>query len=197
MLTTSKATLMRLTAAGDAPTIYTWEPARTIWVRNEQNTKTNLFSKVGVGARGAIFYIYRPGDLTMHDALIWRNEHNFITSIIQKSPVEAEVAAAIVDIVQCYAERKDSLGRDEYNRPKPEIIPIASFPGILTEKYLGWEQQQPQAATQKVMVLVTPKPVTLRVGDLVTVGDDKYNVQIVHDLDEYKNEYEIAVRGDA
>ena len=48
---------------------------------------------------------------------------------------------------------------------------------------------------------MTPKPIALKTGDLVTIQDGQapgtYHVTVCHMLDEFKNEYEIAHREDA
>ena len=46
------------------------------------------------------------------------------------------------------------------------------------------------------LVLVTPKAVKLRSGCLVEVRDSAWEVLVPHELDEYKNEYEIGKRAD-
>ena len=75
-----------------------------------------------------------------------------------------------------------------------------SFPGVLTEKYVGYEREDTYAKTKRTLVLVTPKVVTIGEGDLVTVTQGPaqavYNVQARHVLDEYKNEYEMTFSGD-
>jgi hypothetical protein len=53
------------------------------------------------------------------------------------------------------------------------------------------------AVNETRYVLVTPKIISLNTGELVTIGDATYAVEIPHTLDEYKNEYEISVRSDA
>ena len=49
-------------------------------------------------------------------------------------------------------------------------------------------------------MLVTPKPIALKAGDLVTVQEGpakgRYHVTVCHVLDAYKNEYEIMFSGD-
>ena len=66
------------------------------------------------------------------------------------------------------------------------------FPGILTEKYMKWEQPEPYSVNRLAYVLVTPKPIQLQRGGLVGVSGINYEVQLAHTLDPYKNEYEIV-----
>ena len=198
MLKTSKAKLLRLSVHGQNPTVYEYAEAREIWAEHEQTEKTNLFSRVGIGARGAKFGVYRPGDIPLHDAILHHGQHYFLTNINQTEPAAAEISAALVRVEGCSMKKSVVTGKDAYNRPVSEEREIMQFPGILTEKYLRWAQELPQATTQITYVLVTPKPVRLKVGDLVRVGEtDIYNVRACHVLDDWKNEYEIVLEDDA
>ena len=67
----------------------------------------------------------------------------------------------------------------------------------MTEKYVRFDSLTPQDVTETTYVLVTPKPVTLHTGEVVTVGTDAFCVQIGHTLDPYKNEYEVVRKEDA
>lgn len=176
--------------------VYTWEVIDTVWAKYEDLNKTNLFSKVGIGVKSAKFTI-RKRNLTLFEAIRWQGKHYFITDIVEIDRMYLEVTAAQIEPRVCIAKRITSV-KDQYNRPipsEPEII--ATFPACLVEKYLGYQQQKPQAMNEITYVLVTPKIIQLEVGDLVEIGEDTYNVQIVHELDEYKNEYEITINKEA
>ena len=67
----------------------------------------------------------------------------------------------------------------------------------MTEKYLKFDSLTPQDVTETTYVLVTPKAVALRTGEVVTIGEDAFCVQIGHTLDPYKNEYEVMRKEDA
>ena len=101
----------------------------------------------------------------------------------------------MIDPISCTAFHTNQT-LDALNRPAFQDIRIASFPGFLTEKYLGFEQKEVHTETQTTYVLVTPKAVVLQSGNLVQVGEDFYTVKIIHVLDEYKNEYEITIGRD-
>ena len=51
-----------------------WVPIRRAWALVEQTSKTNLFSKVGVGARDAAI-VLRTQPLTLHHTLRWKGQH--------------------------------------------------------------------------------------------------------------------------
>ena len=110
-----------------------------------------------------------------------------------------EVQAAVVTPAACVATRReDTIG--EAGRPVHKETMRVSFPGVLTEKYVRYEQEENHAESDVGYVLVTPKPIALLPGDLVAVqegpAEGTYHVTARHVLDEYKNEYELAWRGD-
>ena len=178
--------------------VWSWVTLRRIWAQVEQTAKTNIFSKVGVGARDAAVVLRRQS-LTLHHALRWRGRHLFLTAITEHNRNYLDVSAALVSPASCVAKRyKAGLG--EGNRPTKTELPSQTFPGVLTEQYVRHEQEDTHAKARRCLVLVTPKAISLREGDLVTVTDGPaaavYNVQACHVLDEYKNEYEILYSKD-
>lgn len=155
------------TAAG----VWEWLALRRAWAQVEQTAKTNLFSKEDDGGI--------PGAY----ALRWRGQHLFLTSITQQDRNHLDVAAALVTV-------------DTVRLREDETTQAMTFPGILTEKYARHEQEWPMSANELGLVLVTPKPITLRPGSLVEVRGAAWEVLVPHELDRYKNEYEIGRRVD-
>lgn len=181
---------LRETSSG----VWEWVPVRRAWAQVAQTAKTNLFSKVGVGARDAAVVLRRQ-PLTLHQALRWKGKHLFLTAITCRDRNHMDVAAALVDTVEVLCQRYTTvLGPD--NRPEKQALPELVFPGVVTERYVRYVPEETYAKVQCVLVLVTPKVIQLREGDLVTLRTGQaaalYNVQTRHVLEEYKNEYEIA-----
>lgn len=173
--------------------LWEWVPIRRAWGQVEQTAKTNLFSKVGVGARDAALVVRRQ-PLTLHNALRWKGKHLFLTSIIQRDRNHLDVAAALVEPVPCRATRQGNrVG--QAGRPVTGQVMQVDFPGILTEKYVRYQREETHDESEMVYVLVTPKAVQLRGGDLVQVQDGPakgtYHVTVSHVLDLHKNEYEL------
>lgn len=179
--------LLRLAADG---TKYQWAEAGKLWAAAEQKEKTNLFSSVGIGARSAEFIVRRCG-LTLRDAFLWRGKHCFLTSIVDEGKLHWRIAAALIEPAACAATRPEK-GKDEQGKLCYTQKPLCLFPGFLTEKYLGFVQREPQGQVEHRLVLVTPKAVTLKTGDLVNTDGGVYAVRVCYLLDEFKNEYEIA-----
>lgn len=179
--------------------VWEWTPVRRAWASITFQPKTNLFSKVGIGARDAAVVVRRQ-PLTLHNALRWGSIHLFLTSIAPMGRNHLDVDAAVVEPVACLATRtEDTVG--EAGRPVTEETMRVTFPGVLTEKYVRYEREETHDESDVSYVLVTGKPIALRVGDLVSVqagpAAGVYHVTACHVLDAYKNEYEIARRRDA
>lgn len=175
-----------------------WVPLSRRKASVEQGNGKNLFSSVGIGARD-VKIILRRQELSPHQAILWKGQHIFISSVLPKGRQHIEVSAAMVAVVQCKGETfKSKLGPG--NRPIREKDGEIRFPGILTEKYVGYEREASHATASVTYVLVTPKVVKLSEGDLVTISEGNssgvYNIQKSHRLDDYKNEYEIAFSHD-
>ena len=181
-----------------APGVWEWTPVRRAWASITFQSKTNLFSKVGIGARDAAVIVRRQ-PLTLPHALRWGDTHLFLTSITPMGRNHLEVDAAVVETVACAAVRtEDTVG--ENGRPVHREAMRVTFPAVLTEKYVRYEREDTHAESETAYVLVTGKPIELKEGDLVTVREGPargtYHVQAAHWLDPYKSEYEMAWRGD-
>lgn len=172
-------------------TAYSWGVSASTWAKVERLDKVNLFSKVGIGVASAMFSM-RKCVLTLHNAISWQGKHYFLTDIIEVKRKYFEVMAAQIEPKICIATR-NSTTLNELNRPILTSQQVATFPACLVEKYLGYQQEKPQAVQDMTYVLVTPKDIELQVADLVTVGQETYNIRIPHCLDEYKNEYEMTL----
>lgn len=177
--------------------VFAWEKQRSLWVSIEESSKSNLFSKVGIGVKSATFTLRKTRDISLHNAVLCGEYAYFLTDINKSSPILMELTAARIAWQTCKAFRIFAK-KDEFKRPlAPDEQCIAQFPACLTEKYIGFKQQEPMAQTEMTFVLVTPKAIVLEVSDLVEIGAKKYAVQMCHRLDEFKNEYEITRKADA
>ena len=179
-----------------SPNTFEWVEVGKVWANVTQDGSKNYFSSVGLGARNAKI-IMRRSPIDMAKALRWGSQHLFLTSITQRDRMHWDVAAALVDVVTCAMDRTTTqVDKANGNRPIKVQAPTVTFPGVLTEKYVGYTREDTHAKTTSTYILVTPKSVVLEEGDLVTVQEGPakavYNVQGSHVLDRYKNEYEIV-----
>lgn len=155
-----------------------WVSAGRLWAQVEVDGGRNLFSAVGIGARNAKL-VLRTQALTLHQALRWKGQHLFLTSITKLDRMHLSVQAALVSVDTITLQEDADTGN-------------MTFPGVLTEKYARHEQEWPMSINQLGLVLVTPKAVTLKPGSLVKARGSFWEVLVPHELDEYKNEYEIG-----
>lgn len=163
---------------------WSWQKVWGAWVKAEQSDRNNLFSTVGIGARSVTFTMRKASRINLGLSFLWRGQFCFLTAIADtEQPGMVEVKAALCSTVEC---RKDvDLDPPRYK-----------FPGVLTEKYLGHDQERPHATNTVTYVLVTPKAIELAPGSLVEAGGKDYAVQVCHTLDTWKNEYEILRKED-
>ena len=171
---------------------YAWGLGSERWARAEETGKNNPFSRAGLSAPSASFCLRRC-EVTLHSAIRWKGRHYFLTAIRDIDRMYADITAARVELTPCKVWRGETRTNPDTKRTErlpPEVK--YTFPGVLTEKYLGYRQLEPMAQLEETFVLVTPKAIQLEVADLVEAGGEKYAVQVCHILDEYKNEYEIT-----
>ena len=175
-----------------------WTVIRRVPAQITQTGRTNLFSRVGIGARDAALVLRRQ-PLSLHNALRWRGQHLFLTAITERGRLYMDASAALVGAVPCTAEaRTHTVGAG--NRPEDNEPTRWSFPAVLTERYVRYERDESYATAETGYVLVTPAPVDLPEGALITVGEGPakgvYELRGRHVLDRYKNEYDLTRRGD-
>ena len=177
---------------------YAWKTVHRRWAAVELDTGRNLFSSVGIGARGATVTLRHDPELSLHHALRWKGQFLFLTSLILGEDRDRlELKAALCEPVTLTAKPQARTGRDELNRPTAVEIPSFTFPGVLTEKYRANEAEDVYRVTTLRRVLVTPKTIQLRPSDLVeAAGETPYIIRQALDLDPWKNEYEIERMGD-
>ncbi len=169
---------------------FSWACVGTRYAQVKPDERQYSFSSVGVWPRGATVTL-RPCRLTLHQALRWNGQHLFLTAVLPSLGRDRlEVKAAVCAPVTFTAEPQAKTGRDKLNRPTVEKVAAFTFPGVWTELYRK-EQDEGVVDTELVQrVIVTPKAVVLRRGDIVRHPDGTaWPVMRVLDLDEHKTEY--------
>lgn len=175
-------TLQVLALQENKPGVWTWESVRSARGQVTLTTKRNLFSSVGIGARGAELRLRRQA-LGLHNALLWGEQHLFLTAILPEGRLHLTVQAAAVAVDTVKLREKDGTA-------------VMTFPGVLTEKYARHDQEWPMSVNELGLVLVVPKPIALSPGSLVEARGAAWEVLVPHELDPFKNEYEIGRRAD-
>lgn len=163
------------------PGVWEWVAIRHTWGRVNLTSQAQRYSTVGVWAQGAEVAVRRQ-PLTLHNALRLGEQHLFLTSVLPEGRGHLKVSAALVELANCQMDMDEGGG--------------AYFPGVLTEKYMKFQQDNPYASNTITYVLITPKAIQLQRGGVVAVNGIDYAVQLAHVLDPYKNEYEISRKED-
>lgn len=161
-----------------SPGVWTWKQIRTTWAAVKLSTRRSVWSVHGIGATGVTLTM-RQQALCLGNALEWKGWHCFITAIESLGCNHMEVSAALVTVSKC-----------------EDKVAGIKFPASMTEKYLGHDQLEPYAINVLRHVLVTPKDIDVKPGQLVEVDGTAWPVTSAHTLDLWHNEYELERRVD-
>ncbi|HOR12289.1 MAG TPA: hypothetical protein PKX46_00075 [Clostridia bacterium] len=172
-----------------------WETVNGCWAKIGRKERV-IFSPYAAAAPGAKL-IVRRCNITLYNALRLGEQHYMLTSISEgEHSGYLEVLAAEVKLTQCSCV-VPSYKMGVLNRPEPTPSEDSMFPGVFSQKYVKWEQTQPNAELESGIILSTPKAVELHSGDVITAEGKQYAVRACYTLDEYRNDYEIVKGADA
>lgn len=171
-----------LTLTKDEQGNLSWTLLRKTWAQINLTDKRSLFSSVGTGTC-KVQMVVRRQKLMQGGMLRWRGQTLYISTVMPRIPQHLDVNCAMVTVSEC------RRGADEGEAE-------TKFPGILTEKYVRHDQPDFHGEVTTDYVLVTPKKVSLSPGCVITCDGKYYRVLVPHELDEFKNEYEIRRRED-
>ena len=182
-----RGALLRLAGTNDLR----WEERSKLWMQVKETGRKNIFAKVGIGSDG-VEIVLREREITLHDAIRWNGRHYFLTNIAREgtAPAYLKIQAARVpcrtaEVYRCRTERGDT------GQPVNVFERVGSFPACLTEKYLGSAGEQSHMESETRLVAVAPKAAACKAGDLFAIDGKRYRVMVVHDLEDWKIEYEI------
>lgn len=158
-----------------------WVADRSVWAGAEYLSKV-IFSPLATGAQGYKITALRFSEPTQHQALVVDGNHCMITAV-RRFLMHVEMDVTII-MPHPFTLRRNNTD-------------VSTFYGALAERYVAWMQQTPGAKSETGMLLVTPKAVELRAGDIVVGAAGRFSVRQCHVADEYRNDYEIVKVGDA
>ena len=171
---------------------YRWEASGGIWCEVKETGKKNLFSKVGIGTVGAEITVRENSHLTCHNALLVRGQHFFLTDIAREgiAPRYYKIQAAFVSPETAIVTRT-KVTIEANGIPINGEITVAECPVCLTEKYIRSADEKAQVENTCRLVAVAPKVLECLPGDIMEILGRKYRVEVCHNMEPYKNEYEI------
>lgn len=150
-----------------------WTTSRRSWAAATLSTRRNNYSTRALGAPGVTFVLRRQA-LDPGNAILWRGQHCLITSILPLEENYLTVNTAAVDITACTDPQTGKR-----------------FQAVVQEKYVRYAGEDPMDTDLTRLVLTVPKAVKLDPGQLVALGEKLWPVRTAHELDIWKNEYEI------
>lgn len=178
--------------------IYQWVKVFESNSKVEREFKRKIFSKFGFGTDETTKFTVRFNNkIDAKKAILYRNNHYLLSSEdnVDNRNRFQEITTVKIE-PKLFEAKRNIINKDELNRPVQELKIIYKFYCYLLEKYVGYSQEKINNTTTETFVLITPKIINLKVGDIVTFNDINYNVEVTHILDEDTNEYEIVVKKD-
>lgn len=153
------------------------EEKGTFWAQARPTGRRSIFASFGLAAEEYEF-VTRCNTALPGDTLRMNSTDYFVTSAEREALSWYKVLAARVALSSC---RRGNT----------------AFFGVLTEKYAANNDEEAYRSDERTVILITPKLAILREGDEVEIDEKSvYIVRLAHDLDPYKNEYEIWGRRD-
>ena len=177
------------------PAVYAWTTSGGAWAMVEWKDKV-VYSPYAIGQHG-IKATVRRQPITPAAALSMAGQHYVIASV-EDLPRERYliITAAAMTPVLCVAD-DPTITYDSYNRPVYGTPTALHFYGVLSERYMDWFQDRPNAELTQTQILTVPKAIVLASGQTVTVGSDVYAVTRCYLTDPYRNDYELVRKEDA
>lgn len=174
-----------------------WVEAKTVWGRMEEEQRRCVYSQNGVAS--LITWkvaVYRGSGISRENMLKVDEKLLFISAIAETdNKNHQELSCGVVEVKQFSYELSET-GRDELNRPIVTGKTTVMFDGVLTEKYIGTNENAVYTDEKQVLILIVPKSMQLKTGTALQADGRDYVVTLRHETGEYYNEYELTVRSD-
>ena len=174
----------------------TWAEQQGIWASITPKERV-IYSPYAQAVPG-VEVIIRNRTITPHEAILAGGQHYMLTLPFEQIENGAglKLIAAAVTLTSCTVS-KPSYTMDELNRPVAGEPEETTFQAVLAQKYVRWQQDEPNAKTESLLILTTPKAVVLESGDIIKIAETPYAVQACYTLDPFRNDYEVVREADA
>lgn len=179
--------------------IYSYRPISKLYAKVDKEFKRTNYSTFSYGSNEVTKFTGRfKSYISNENAIRLNGKQYLITSLkdIYENKLYLEISTIQKDLVTCEAKRMVEVIDKELNRPKKEFAKVSKFEGYLSEKYAGYTEEKASSSSTLILILVTPKVIKLREGDVITIDGVDYNLIVGHMLDSNFNEYEITVKKD-
>lgn len=158
-----------------------WTGAGSLWGSAEYSIRV-IYSSFAAATRGYKITVRKSALIGPDKALRVSGEHCLIASLVRHKHYD-EIEAAAVDPQLCTLRRQSK--------------DVSTFEGVLAERYVRWTQETPNAKHETGLLLVVPKEIELRPGDIIAAIGGRFSVRECHMLEATHNAYEIMKTGDA
>ena len=169
-----------------------WVVTGMLWAKVEPTQRNTVYAKTGVGTSGAAVTM-RMRPISPANALRWKGQHLAVVNLSEVDRLHLAAETAVVRTYGCTARPQTSTRRGRLNRPELEDKEPFTFPGILLERYRGYQAPEPGAVVTVELILCTPKQIEMKAGDLLDVNEGPeagvYWIQEAHLLDLWHNEF--------
>ena len=174
-----------------------WVEAKTVWGRMEEEQRRCVYSQNGVASLTTWkVVVYRGSGISLENLLKVDGKLLFISAIAETdNKNHQELSCGVVEVKRFSYELAET-GRDELNRPIVTGKMTVMFDGVLTEKYIGTNENAVYTGETQVLILIVPKSMQLKTGTALQADGRDYVVTLRHETGEYYNEYELTVRSD-
>jgi len=175
--------------------VWQWVEAGGAWAMPEYKERV-IYSPYAI-ARPGVKLTIRRQPFTPAFALDMAGKH-YVVATVEDLPTERYlvVTAAAMTPMLCVGEQP-TITYDDLRRPVYGLPQITRFYGVLSERFVNWMQDKPNAEITQTQILTVPKAIALVSGQTVTVGTDVYAVTRCYLTDEYRNDYEVVRKEDA
>lgn len=158
-----------------------WEELGTLWGSAEYSIRV-IYSSIAAATQGYKITVRTSSLIRPDRALRVNGDHCLIASVVRHKQYD-EIEAAAVTLQRCTLRRKNE--------------DVGQFEAVLAEQYVNWTQATPYARHETGMLLIAPKEIILRSGDIVAVDSVRYSVRACHMAEGTHNAYEIRTGVDA
>jgi hypothetical protein len=158
-----------------------WTNLDSLWGSADYSAKV-VYSSFAAGAEGYKLTVRANNLVKLDTALRVCGKHCMIAALRINSRY-VEIDAAVVAPQRCTLRRQST--------------DVSTFEGVLAERYVRWTQETPNAKHETGLLLITPKMIELRPGDIIAAIGGRFSVRECHMLEATHNAYEIMKTGDA
>lgn len=158
-----------------------WTDSGMLWASVDYTAKV-VYSSFAAGAEGYKLTVRANNLIKLDTALRVCGKHCMIAALRINSRY-VEIDAAVVAPQRCTLRRQST--------------DVSTFEGVLAERYVRWTQETPNAKHETGLLLITPKVIELRPGDIIAAISGRFSVRECHMLEATHNAYEIMKTGDA